>query len=213
MKIHPEELYKIILQNLNISKRNINNVLNFYPDKFEHPEERDTSILFFGPAGSGKTVKSISHMLDNICSDKFMKRVKNIPEDDYDAFEELLQYKTKSHIFTTVHQMLSDLQTALFNPPSERYLSNSNEKEFYKKYQTCKYLVIDDMGVEKITDWGYQALYNIINYRYEEYKTTVITTNLDPNSFVKHFHDDRLVSRLLDFGKVVQTTINYRNSV
>jgi DNA replication protein DnaC len=39
-------------------------------------------------------------------------------------------------------------------------------------------LVLDDLGTEKLTDWASERLGMIINYRYNEMKTTIVTSNL-----------------------------------
>jgi len=38
-------------------------------------------------------------------------------------------------------------------------------------------LVLDDLGSEKVTEWGAEQIQTIINYRYDEAKHTIITTN------------------------------------
>lgn len=43
-----------------------------------------------------------------------------------------------------------------------------------------KLLILDDLGVEKSTEWSIDKLDSIIDYRYENRLATVITTNLAP---------------------------------
>jgi DNA replication protein DnaC len=40
-------------------------------------------------------------------------------------------------------------------------------------------LVIDDLGTQRETSFGYETLYNLIDARYEAKKPTIVTTNLD----------------------------------
>lgn len=54
-------------------------------------------------------------------------------------------------------------------------------------------LVLDDLGTERLTDWGYGELFKILDRRHRDMKPTVITTNLARATL-----DDRLVSRLAD---------------
>lgn len=48
-----------------------------------------------------------------------------------------------------------------------------------KKYQTCEMLILDDVGTGYFRDWGVSVLHQLINYRYNEEKRTVLTSNYD----------------------------------
>jgi DNA replication protein DnaC len=43
-------------------------------------------------------------------------------------------------------------------------------------------LVLDDLGAEKSSDWTLSMLYHVINERYNERRTTIITSNLPWNT-------------------------------
>ncbi|MFH1739599.1 MAG: ATP-binding protein [bacterium] len=45
-------------------------------------------------------------------------------------------------------------------------------------------LVLDDMALQKQTAWVSDRLYSFINYRYQNGKTLIITTNLSPRDFI-----------------------------
>lgn len=59
-------------------------------------------------------------------------------------------------------------------------------------------LIIDDLGSEKSSDFVSECLYNVINYRNEEQKHTIITSNKTLDDF-----DDRISSRILEMCKVI----------
>ena len=63
-------------------------------------------------------------------------------------------------------------------------------------------LVLDDLGVEKRTDWATERLNTVINYRNVHNKPTIVTSNFAPDELAEHL-DDRLVSRLMDTGRAV----------
>ena len=56
-------------------------------------------------------------------------------------------------------------------------------------------LHLDDLGAERATDWVLEQLYAIVNARYEEQRSLVITTNLDPDALAEQL-GPRIVSRI-----------------
>jgi DNA replication protein DnaC len=56
-------------------------------------------------------------------------------------------------------------------------------------------LHVDDVGTEKTSPWVLEQLYAIVNSRYEEQKTIVLTTNLDRDELAEQINP-RTVSRL-----------------
>lgn len=63
-------------------------------------------------------------------------------------------------------------------------------------------LVLDDLGVEKVTEWVLEKLYQIVNSRYIHRRQTVITTNLTTKEMVDRL-TYRIASRLGAMGRTV----------
>ncbi len=63
-------------------------------------------------------------------------------------------------------------------------------------------LHIDDVGTEKTSDWVLEQLYSIINARYEEERSVLITTNLERDALADQIHE-RTVSRLEEMCEVL----------
>lgn len=53
-----------------------------------------------------------------------------------------------------------------------------------EKVRSRRFLVLDDLGAEKASEWTEQELVRLINYRYEHMLPTVITTNLSSEELV-----------------------------
>lgn len=68
----------------------------------------------------------------------------------------------------------------------------------------CHLLVLDDLGVDKPTDWVLQRLYLVINHRYEYLKKTIITSNKSLEELADMFGDDRITSRIERMGIIVR---------
>jgi len=64
-------------------------------------------------------------------------------------------------------------------------------------------LHIDDVGAERTTDWVLEELYSIVNARYEDQRSMVITTNRDPDALGEQI-GVRTVSRLVEMCDTVQ---------
>jgi DNA replication protein DnaC len=58
-------------------------------------------------------------------------------------------------------------------------------------------LHLDDVGAENRTDWALEQLYSIVNTRYEDGRSIVMTTNLDPHELAEQI-GQRTVSRLVE---------------
>jgi DNA replication protein DnaC len=63
-------------------------------------------------------------------------------------------------------------------------------------------LHVDDVGAERTTDWVLEELYSIVNARYEDQRSMVITTNLDRAQLCEQI-TERTVSRLVEMCDVL----------
>jgi len=76
------------------------------------------------------------------------------------------------------------------------YNPNGNQEDVYiSKLCNANLLILDDIGTEKITEWSYDRIYKIINYRYINKKATIFTSNCSIKGLYKHL-DERLTSRI-----------------
>ncbi len=76
--------------------------------------------------------------------------------------------------------------------------------------QLCRaqVLVLDDLGVEKDTDWQWSNLERIVDYRYRFRSITIVATNMDIDDLEKK--SERIVSRFSD-KDVAQLVLNKGN--
>lgn len=83
--------------------------------------------------------------------------------------------------------------------------SQVNEQDLLIYYGLeVELLVLDDLGVEKITDWVLQTLYDLIDKRYVELKSTIITSNIPLKDFERLYGEmgKRLASRIVGIGDI-----------
>lgn len=72
--------------------------------------------------------------------------------------------------------------------------------EVSSKIKSVDLLIIDDLGAERNTSFGVEAIYNAVNDRYETGKTTIVTTNLSEEEMAKPHNtsEERIFDRVLE---------------
>jgi DNA replication protein DnaC len=68
---------------------------------------------------------------------------------------------------------------------------------FFGRLTSVDLLHLDDLGVEKRSDWVLEQLYAIVDERYEAQRSMVVTTNLDQAALEEQI-GPRTVSRLVE---------------
>jgi DNA replication protein DnaC len=83
----------------------------------------------------------------------------------------------------------------------DTYDAERGERTYASLFQqlvTVDLLHLDDLGAEKQTDWVLEQLYSLVNERYEEERSIVVTTNLVDTSELEQQIGRRTVSRLTE---------------
>jgi DNA replication protein DnaC len=68
----------------------------------------------------------------------------------------------------------------------ERENGDDSYLQFFDRISQVDLLHIDDFGAEKRSSWVLEQLYSILNERYEEERSIIVTTNLDREQFADH---------------------------
>lgn len=140
-----------------------------------------------GGVGVGKTHRAVMFLKSYIH--------KQEPVDNGDDIKIVLPVKPA---FVTVPELLLEIRCAFDGSAS------GTEKYIIDKYMKTPFLILDDLGVEKTTEWALQTLYIIINSRYADInKTTIITSNLGLNEIADKLND-RITSRINGMCEVVK---------
>lgn len=94
------------------------------------------------------------------------------------------------------------------------YRNKDEDEGYYElldKLKRVTVLALDDLGVEKASDWADEQLDKIVDYRYREEKPTIITTNMNIKDL-----SPRIADRLrepLASECVILTSSSYRTNV
>jgi DNA replication protein DnaC len=84
------------------------------------------------------------------------------------------------------------------------YDANDNDfKEVLDMVKSCKLLIIDDIGAERVTEWVRERLVSLINTRVSAGLCTIYTSNLSPADLQRAL-GDRIASRVMGASKEVQ---------
>lgn len=87
-------------------------------------------------------------------------------------------------------------------------------EQVYQPLEAAQILLLDDIGAERLTLWGQEQLYKIVNHRWQESLPMAVSMNLDSPQ-AKDIYGARTADRLFDTGsgrvRVVSTgTKSYR---
>jgi DNA replication protein DnaC len=80
--------------------------------------------------------------------------------------------------------------------------SDSSYVQLLDRLAEVDLLHVDDLGAEKSSPWVLEQLYAIVNARYEEERSVVITTNLERDALATQINE-RTVSRLEEMCTLV----------
>jgi DNA replication protein DnaC len=86
----------------------------------------------------------------------------------------------------------------LLNEIRDTHRAERSHVELLDRLTAVDMLHIDDVGAERTTDWVLEELYSIVNGRYEDQRSIVITTNILDREALCEQISERTVSRLTE---------------
>lgn len=98
-------------------------------------------------------------------------------------------YFNAQELLDNIKQTFDDKHTPPHNKPQS-------------KAEKVALLLLDDLGAERVTEWGVTVIDQLLRARYDEMKPTIITSNLSKGDFANHV-SERIVSRLYDSSTVI----------
>lgn len=137
-------------------------------NEFDNKDRAISNLLIRGRAGSGKT------FLTNCIAKELLDRDKSV-------------------IYLTSSDFFNLLSLATFSKDSEDGKLATRKVSEIKE---CDVLIIDDLGAEIPNNYTIPVLFEHINRRIFENKSTIISTNLDLND-LRNLYSERLSSRFL----------------
>lgn len=114
----------------------------------------------------------------------------------------------RSFILDGMSVLFADMPTLLGEIQST-FGGKGDAQTIIDRYVNCDLLILDDLGVGKVTEWNVGILSQILNARYNLEKATVLTSNYDLRGLQERLAntDDyaaaRIISRLTEMCKLV----------
>jgi DNA replication protein DnaC len=131
---------------------------------------KSTGLLLIGPVGVGKT-----HLAVGIV-------------------RELVQQKGIGCLFYDYRELLKEIQNS-YNPSV-----STTELSILRPVFEAEVLVLDELGAVKPTEWVWDTVSHILNTRYNDKRTTIITTNYPDAPEVMEADAVRRAARELTLG-------------
>ena len=78
----------------------------------------------------------------------------------------------RSYAVYPVPRLLAEIKRTFDRDASDNYLA------FFRRLCSVDLLVLDDLGAEKQTEWVLEQLYSIVNERWQDRRSIVVTTNI-----------------------------------
>ena len=151
---------------------NMNNILTKTKAFVDEFDTEGGNLLFYGETGLGKTY--LSHCIAKALLDT----------------QHTVLYQSAIHLFEDV------CGDAVMNKGQ-----NPSSQETYRYLYNCDLLIIDDLGTEFTNSFVSSELYNILNTRMREKKSTIISTNLNLQELTERY-SDRITTRIFAEYKV-----------
>lgn len=92
----------------------------------------------------------------------------------------------------SVPHLLAEIRDTYDRDPGER-----SYMDFFNRLAAVDLLHLEDVGAEKQTDWVLEQLYSLINERYEQQRSVLVTTNL-PFEKLEEQIGQRTASRIVE---------------
>lgn len=83
-------------------------------------------------------------------------------------------------------------------------LAELSEMEILESADECDLLILDDIGKARQTDWSREALWSVFNGRYNERRSSVITTNRTPAELSRNDQWTGIISRLQQEARTIE---------
>lgn len=152
------------------------------------------SFYLWGPVGCGKTQLVVDELAEQILDEKI--------DDEYDPY-----FYTEKIKFYNATELMALLRSLFDKNNSNKNFSNIED---FLEYITRKglyafdYIILDDLGAEKQSEWVQETFYLLINKLYENESPSLIITSNKSLQEIAESLGDRVASRIAEMCEVIK---------
>ena len=92
-------------------------------------------------------------------------------------------------LFASVPDLMADIRGSF---------KDNSTSETVQAVKETPFLVLDDLGSEKMSEWVGEQLFCIVNHRYNEQLPTVVTSNYSPAEIIAHMATVDTLGNVID---------------
>ncbi|MCJ8501028.1 hypothetical protein [Desulfatitalea alkaliphila] len=178
----------VTLRDRGMPKRHRHARLGDFPATIIDAIPDDRGVYIHGPVGSGKT-----HLLCAVMrSEAVGKAIYTDPKGEY-QLREFHRYPLLTSIQEVLHEVRGTYNTR----------GGDTEEGILEEVSDVPLLLLDDVGVEKPTEWALGMIYLIVDRRYRDNRRTFFTSNLSLAELAEHLND-RIASRITEMCTVIR---------
>ena len=155
--------------------RRVKPVLDYLTALVDDDRDPQRGYLLHGPPGTGKTLLACI------------------------TLNEAILHRGRSGRFLSLSRKFFQQLKDTYSPDSEHY---GRTFQILEALCNVPYLVLDDFGVQRGTEWETEMLYDLVDARYGEERFTVVTTN-QSRPEMEELAGGRVLSRLVEMCYVV----------
>jgi DNA replication protein DnaC len=166
-----------------------------YTKNFSDNLKSGKGLFITGKVGTGKT-HLLAAIVDRLARLHKRKLFSKCYLDYYfdGVYKDYCNYDEYPIIYVPASELFSKIRVSF---------EDRNTGGIMEKYQNCGLLIIDDLGVEKTTEFTVEYIYKIIDSRYRNLKPVIVTSNLTDDE-LKEKLSERIISRIYEICKGIK---------
>jgi hypothetical protein len=160
---------------------------SYAPGEFEAWDARRRRLLLWGKPGRAKSVLAYITLSD------YYDHPHSFYPDEYEDIP-----LPNAGVFCVVPELLDDIRAG-YGSRRDYY---DDEEDALSRAKKAPFLVLDDIGAERSTEWAQDTLNKIIDYRHRNQLPTVLTSNLAPEELADWL-GERTMWRIVENAEIV----------
>lgn len=146
-------------------------------------------LFIHGGVGTGKSCLTIACTKDMLRTARFSPELQKKLMRDISAFGALYR-------FLNIPDLLKDIKATYGNRDYQ------GEQRIIEEYSKLSVLILDDVGMEKPSEWVREKMYRIVDFRNNRELKTLFTSNISPEELRKHL-GERIASRIFQQCEII----------